>query len=98
MRCRQVLEQLNALLDGELRFWREWTIRRHLSGCPGCARELEGLREMSQLLWQERAVQLPEGLRQRLARSAAGPVSSSSKRSRRPILKPVWVWATGGLG
>lgn len=43
-------ELLSALLDGELRGWQRWRVRRHLRACPECAADYQRLQQVRNLL------------------------------------------------
>ena len=73
MNCRRVSNLLSAYLDTELAGTEMLDIRDHLSRCPSCAREHEGLRQTKRLLGAL-ALRLPEtgdGFEARLRQSVA---------------------------
>lgn len=59
MNCRRVSNLLSAYLDAELAGAEMLDIRDHLSRCPFCAREYEGLRQTKRLLGAL-ALRMPE--------------------------------------
>jgi hypothetical protein len=84
MNCRNVREALDALLDGEMDAGEEIDVREHLDGCPGCAQELDDLREWHGTLADALAV---EGARPSPAerrRTADAVIASIRRRSIPP--------------
>lgn len=53
--------QLALFAGGDLGFWDRWRVRRHVSGCSGCATGVEALRQASMQV-NELAAALPENL------------------------------------
>jgi anti-sigma factor RsiW len=68
-RCRELLQNVSAYLDGELDATACDAIERHSHDCPACATLVEGLRKTVGLCRQAAHVDLPESVRQR-AKSA----------------------------
>lgn len=82
MTCHDAKFALDALLDRELGAEEEAALRRHLAGCPPCARELEDRRSFTGLLSESFGRAL-EGVRPapgERERAAEGMAASSRRR------------------
>jgi hypothetical protein len=66
--------QLALFAGGDLGLWDRWRIQRHVSGCPGCESEIEGLRAAKKNVL-DLAAELPENLNwDRLADEMTGNI------------------------
>jgi anti-sigma factor RsiW len=83
MNCDEARLLLHALLDGELDAGHAREIETHLAGCPRCAAELAGLRQMRQAMaGANLRFDAPASLRGRI--EAAIPAPSASPAARAP--------------
>ncbi|MBI4603487.1 MAG: zf-HC2 domain-containing protein [Planctomycetes bacterium] len=69
MDCKQALERLHELVDGELPGLAEEAVRQHLASCPGCFRTHGGLSSLKRLVQQKvRKLAPPPALLSRVVR------------------------------
>jgi mycothiol system anti-sigma-R factor len=66
MDCEKASYRVYRYLDGELRVWRRWTIRRHLDKCPPCAQGFDFEVELRQVVSAKCRDEVPPELRQRI--------------------------------
>ncbi|MCS6777961.1 MAG: zf-HC2 domain-containing protein [Chloroherpetonaceae bacterium] len=66
MNCRYVQQRLSAYIDGELSGFEHRIVRQHLSGCPECAAEHQGLLTTKRLISSLRAHEPPRELPERI--------------------------------
>jgi anti-sigma factor (TIGR02949 family) len=64
--CRQILRELSDYLDADLPPQLRLQIERHLKECDHCTAVYDGMRNVVRLLGDEKAIELPEGLSERL--------------------------------
>ena len=66
--CYQVRRELSDYLEGDVSPELRLRIEDHLAGCTHCAAIYDGMRNVVQLLSNERMIELPEGFSQRLCK------------------------------
>lgn len=71
-----VLDELHALLDGELAPARRREVEGHVDACQSCRAELSQLREVSAMVRSLPERPLPQGFMQKLQRRRAAPAPS----------------------
>ena len=64
--CRQILRELSDYLDADLPPQLRLQIERHLNECDHCTAVYDGMRNVVRLLGDEKVIELPEGLSERL--------------------------------
>ncbi len=64
--CYQVRRELSDYLEGDVTPELRSRIEDHLAGCAHCTAIYDGMRNVVQLLSDERMIELPEGFSQRL--------------------------------
>ena len=64
--CRQILRELSDYLDADLPPELRLQIERHLKECDHCTAVYDGMRNVVRLLGDEKVIELPEGLSERL--------------------------------
>ncbi len=64
--CYQVRRELSDYLEGDITLELRLCIEDHLAGCTHCTAIYDGIRNVVQLLSNERMIELPEGFSQRL--------------------------------
>ena len=64
--CRQILRELSDYLDADLPPQLRLQIERHLKECDHCTAVYDGVRNVVRLLGDEKVIELPEGLSERL--------------------------------
>jgi anti-sigma factor (TIGR02949 family) len=64
--CRQILRELSDYLDADLPPQLRLQIERHLKECDHCTAVYDGMRNVVRLLGDEKVIELPEGLSERL--------------------------------
>ena len=64
--CQQVRRELSNYLDGDLTPELRLQIEKHLAGCSHCAAVHDGMRNVVQLLGNDKLLELPEGFGKRL--------------------------------
>jgi len=64
--CRQILRELSDYLDAHLPPQLRLQIERHLKECDHCTAVYDGMRNVVRLLGDEKVIELPEGLSERL--------------------------------
>jgi mycothiol system anti-sigma-R factor len=67
MDCDKAIYRVYGYLDGELTFYRRWSIRRHLDKCPPCAQGFDFEIELRQVVSSKCRDEVPEALRRRIA-------------------------------
>jgi anti-sigma factor RsiW len=73
---------LHALIDGELDALHAREVEAHAATCPRCAAELAALRELQQVMSNDRLrYAAPVSLRARVDRAVPAPASAPSRRS-----------------
>ena len=82
MHCDEVMQLLEAYLDGELDEDRGLAVGTHLASCDQCRRRLEARRELGELLRRELEVTAPAALRRRLQHAASPPARAAPRRWR----------------
>jgi len=98
MTCEQVINQLDALIDGELGPIANWRVRRHLGGCSSCTRAWEEKTRLSRSLQQWRDARPAPELQARIAAAlAAEQIPPLLKQPPRPHLNPAWLLAAALL-
>ena len=88
MRCPQVRERLQPLVDGALGRAEADAIRAHLHGCPACRLEFEALRALDTALSAEPMMHPPETMAVAIVSRAV-----ARSRARGPALIPRWLEA-----
>ena len=66
MDCRQVRRELVDYMEGDLTRELRARIERHLANCRHCTAIYDGVRNVVQLIGDERTIELPPGYSQRL--------------------------------
>ncbi|MFI5046942.1 MAG: mycothiol system anti-sigma-R factor [Acidimicrobiia bacterium] len=66
MDCEKATYRVYGYLDGELRFYRRWSIRRHLGKCPPCAQGFDFELEVRQVVSSKCQDECPDELRRRI--------------------------------
>jgi hypothetical protein len=103
--CRLVLTHLSAYQDGELDPDQQRVVEAHLANCPGCASNLDALRETDQLLqreWQESGP-LPSSLETRpsidaiMAALPPAPATPAQFAPKRVHSRARWMRFSTGL-
>ncbi len=95
MQCKDALEQLNALADGEARGWNRVCLRRHVKGCPACAQSYQQIEAMNIRAQAWRDVAALPGLQARVQMALnEAPVRSSEVGDR---IRPARPTFTRGL-
>lgn len=67
MDCDKATYRVYGYLDGQLTFYRRWSIRRHLTRCPPCAQGFDFEVELRQIVSSKCRDQAPDELRRRIA-------------------------------
>ena len=67
MDCEKAIYRVYGYLDGELTFYRRWSIKRHLHRCPPCAQGFDFEVELRQVISAKCRDEVPEQLRRRVA-------------------------------
>ena len=68
-RCAESLRQLHTYLDGELTADRRHAIAEHLDHCNQCLEAFDFEAELKQVIASRCRDQVPDGLRERIARA-----------------------------
>ncbi|MCX7046882.1 MAG: zf-HC2 domain-containing protein [Candidatus Sumerlaeota bacterium] len=89
MKCEHAKELISPLLDGELDRLKAAEVQAHVSRCPECAEEMEGLRRLSTLYRALPEPQVPADLEQRVW-AAIGKRGANT--ARQPAQRPAWRW------
>jgi mycothiol system anti-sigma-R factor len=66
MDCDKVIYRVYGYLDGELRFYRRWSVRRHLEKCPPCAQGFDFELELRHVVSTKCRDEVPDELRDRI--------------------------------
>jgi mycothiol system anti-sigma-R factor len=74
MDCEKAAHRVYHYLDREMTVWRRWTIRRHLSRCPPCARGFDFEIELRQVISMKCRDEAPAELRRRIAEALGEPL------------------------
>jgi mycothiol system anti-sigma-R factor len=74
MDCEKASYRVYGYLDGELRFYRRWTIRRHLDKCPPCAQGFDFEIELRQVISSKCRDDVPPELKRRIAQALGAPL------------------------
>lgn len=82
MNCRTANRLISAYLDSELTGHEMLTVRDHLSSCPNCQAELEGLKELKVMLRSAKAVTPNPELQAKIRRAVTAPAWSRKQRQR----------------
>jgi len=64
--CQQVREELSNYLEGDLTPQLRLQLESHLAGCSHCAAVHDGMRNVVQLLGDDKLLEVPEGFGERL--------------------------------
>ena len=72
MDCDKASYRVYRYLDGELTFYRRWTIRRHLDKCPPCGQAFDFELELRQVVSSKCRDEVPEEVRRRIAEALEG--------------------------
>jgi len=67
MDCDKAIYRVYRYLDGELTFYRRWSIKRHLGKCPPCAEGFDFELELRQVVSAKCRDEVPDELRRRIA-------------------------------
>lgn len=67
MDCDKAIYRVYRYLDGELTFYRRWSVKRHLHRCPPCAQGFDFEFELRQVVSSKCRDEVPEDLRRRIA-------------------------------
>lgn len=79
MNCEKALEQLSAMLDGELGDAEELALREHLAACPTCQAVFETMRDIDAAI-AEAQLEPPAALRENVMREVRTGSRRQSKR------------------
>ena len=84
MRCKKVIAQLSAYLDGQLTAAEREAVRLHLAGCARCRAEMEALDRTAYAVADLPRLQAPAGLRDKVLAKLDGvtPVAARHPRWR----------------
>jgi mycothiol system anti-sigma-R factor len=66
MDCDKATYRVYGYIDGELTFYRRWSIRRHLNKCPPCAQGFDFEAELRQVVSSKCRDEVPDDLRRRI--------------------------------
>jgi mycothiol system anti-sigma-R factor len=64
--CQKAFHRMHPYLDGELRVWRRWSVRRHIKRCPPCADGFVYEIEFRQVIATRCRDETPHDLRERI--------------------------------
>ena len=67
MDCDKAIFRVYRYLDGELTFYRRWSVKRHLDKCPPCAQGFDFEVELRQVVSAKCRDEVPDELRRRIA-------------------------------
>jgi anti-sigma factor RsiW len=81
-RCRELLEQLSAYVDGDLSAQDQRTLRRHLRDCPCCQAMADSLQQTVDACRKAKSARLPADVRSR-ARARIATLLASGASARR---------------
>jgi len=84
MDCEKAGFRVYGYLDGELRFYRRWKIRRHLGKCPPCAQSFDFELEVRQMVSSKCRDECPDELRRRIEQALADQHSEPADREAAP--------------
>jgi mycothiol system anti-sigma-R factor len=82
--CQKAFHRMQHYLDGELRIWRRWSIRRHIKRCPPCADGFVYEVEFRQIIATRCRDQVPDDLRARIV----GALGCDSEQQATPGTAP----------
>src|SRR5689334_17014532 len=108
MRCHEVKNQLNALVDEELGVVATWRVTRHVARCAACAAELSEIKRLGQQARQWRQVTPSVELKERIGAAVAASVDNRvnsgkhqsgvlARRLHTPGIWRPWSIAVGGI-
>jgi len=94
MSCRDIQEQLSALLDSRLEQAEKATVERHLQGCQVCRHYYESLLQIQAGAKKALSFNTPpeywQALPDRIMAAIPASVASRSRRRQRPAMR--WLW------
>ena len=92
MDCEKATYRVDGYLDGELRFYRRFFIRRHLDKCPPCAQSFDFELEVRQIVSATCRDVCPDELRLRIVQAIqeqlAAPADRPGAGGREPGREP----------
>jgi anti-sigma factor RsiW len=92
--CSEIIPRLSAYRDGELSAAETAVVAAHLSGCPRCEAYSCDLAEIGELARDDRAIQVPDGLQDRIIDACEQSRSRGGISWRR---WPTWGAAAAGF-
>src|SRR5258706_7691596 len=96
MNCQQAETLVAAYADGEVDTLRNYSIKKHLLGCPGCAARYQSVFELRTRILAE----VPYFVASPALRARVGAVADAVRASAPPQSRPTgdrWRWLTGGV-
>ncbi len=87
MNCKSVLSRLSSYIDGEVKGDESLAIRDHLSACPDCREEHDGLRNLMSLMRSLNAPEPPADLSERIIANCR---ATDSRKKVSPFRLPAW--------
>jgi hypothetical protein len=99
MKCDRVLDNLSAFLDGMLEEDLTAVVAHHLTGCPGCSRELARLKQLRARLLDLRPVATPDYLHHLVCLRIRNARENTVRQGLRSMLEYQWsrIRTTEGL-
>ena len=96
MNCKQAETLVAAYADGEVDALRNYSIKKHLLGCAGCAASYQSMLELRARIRTEVPYFVASPALQARVRAAVGAVRASVRPQSRPT-SDRWRWLTGGV-
>ena len=96
MNCKQAETLVAACADGEVDALRNYSIKKHLLGCAGCAASYQSMLELRARIRTEVPYFVASPALQARVRAAVGAVRASVRPQSRPT-SDRWLWLTGGV-
>ena len=96
MNCKQAETLVAAYADGEVDALRNYSIKKHLLGCAGCAASYQSMLELRARIRTEVPYFVASPALQARVRAAVGAVHASARPQSRPT-SDRWRWLTGGV-
>lgn len=86
MHCREVDHKLEAFAGGELPQRERTAVQQHLDSCRECREELEGVRQLQEVMRRKSIPPVPEGFAERVMARAREQKEAAGRESK--ILRP----------
>src|SRR6266516_893272 len=96
MNCKEAESLVAAYADGEVDALRNYSIKKHLLGCAGCAASYQSMLELRARIRTEVPYFVASPALQARVRAAVGAVRASVRPQSRPT-SDRWRWLTGGV-